>query len=265
MSKHVLFNIVPPKRLLYLMAGACLFSTHNLVAQSGVSTPTNANTNTSASTQDSALFNLTLPPLEVFLETAEAAPSVQRVEALINEQAHRLDATRKEWLNNFRLNTNYSYGSMGSMTESSATGQGTYFQYFGEEMSLYNVGGSITIPMDLFFGRQDRIKAGKAQIEQARQEKALMIEQRKIAITELYAAAVNQLRMLKITAEANTLGESSVKLSEMEYLNGSLPLDELSRRKRENALAAASYEETQAALFSAILRLEILTGLKLIK
>jgi len=151
------------------------------------------------------------------------------------------------------------------MTESSATGQGTYFQYFGEEMSLYNVGGSITIPLDLFFGRQDRIKAGKAQIEQAKQEKALMIEQRKIAITELYAVAASQLRVLRANADANASGESTVKLSELEYLNGNLSFDEISRRKREYALAAASFEESKAMLFSTILRLELLTGIKLIK
>ncbi|NLE33363.1 MAG: TolC family protein [Bacteroidales bacterium] len=249
---------------LYLLVGTGFFLSHHLTAQSVATTAPQQKTET-RSWEDSTLLNLFLPPLEIFLQTAETAPSVQRAEAFVKEQTHRLDATRKEWLNNFRLNTNYSYGSMGSMTESSATGQGTYFQYFGEEMSLYNVGGSITIPLDLFFGRQDRIKAGKAQIEQAKQEKALMIEQRKIAITELYAVAASQLRVLRANADANASGESTVKLSELEYLNGNLSFDEISRRKREYALAAASFEESKAMLFSTILRLELLTGIKLIK
>jgi hypothetical protein len=47
---------------------------------------------------------------------------------------------------------------------------------------LYNVGGSITIPLDLFFGRQDRIKPGRHRLN-SETEKTLMIEQRKIAIT----------------------------------------------------------------------------------
>lgn len=250
-------------RTLFL-ALACSVSTCCLAIQSGVeSSPTGVNG--ALVIQDSTLLSLSMPPLEVFLQTAETAPSVKRAEAFVKEQTHRLDATRREWLNNLRFNTNYSYGSMGSMTESSATGQGTYFQYFGEEMSLYNVGGSITIPLDFFFGRQDRIKAGRAQIEQAKQEKAVMVEQRKIIITELYSAAISQCRMLKIAADANTAGESTIKLSELEYINGSITLDELSRRQREYALAAASYEDSKAALFSAILRLELLTGIKLIK
>jgi len=92
-----------------------------------------------------------------------------------------------------------------------------------------------------------------------------MIEQRKIAITELYAVAASQLRVLRANADANASGESTVKLSELEYLNGNLSFDEISRRKREYALAAASFEESKAMLFSTILRLELLTGIKLIK
>jgi outer membrane protein TolC len=253
------------KHRLILFAVFCLMTIHNMIAQNGTDVQGNTIVNQTSTQADSSLLHLTLPPLDIFLQTAESAPTVKRAEAFIKEQEHRLNITRKEWLNYFRLNTNYSYGAMGSMTESSATGQGTYFQYFGEEMSLYNVGGSIAIPLDLFFSRPEKIKASKAQVEQALQDKAALTEQRKMVITELYALAVSQLNIVKVTAEANTVAESTVKLAELDYLNGAITLDDLSTIKRNNALAATAYEESKASLFSAVLRLELLTGIKLIK
>jgi len=219
---------------------------------------------TSFIVEDARLLALTLPPLETFLASAEKSPSVLRAKAYQEEQEHRLAVTRKEWLNNIRGNANYSYGSMGSMTESSATGQGTYFQYFGENMSLYNVGGSVTIPLDLFFGRNDRIKANKSQIEQAKFQMEQTIEERKLVITEVYASLVASLKMLKTTTEAYTIAESDVKLGELEYLNNSITLQELSGRRRDFTLSAASYEETKAKLFIAVHQLELITGIKLI-
>jgi outer membrane protein TolC len=221
----------------------------------------------SLSTQaiDAKLLNLRLPALDVFLQTAEMAPSVLRSKAYESEQKHRLDVTRKEWLNNIRGNANYSYGSMGSMTESSATGQGTYFQYYGEIMSVYNLGGSVTIPLDLFFGRKDRILANKDQIKQAEYQTLQYIEDRKIVITELYATIVSSINMLKITVGAYTIADANVKLGEMEYINNSITLQVLSERRRDYTLAAASYEESKATLFKAVLQLEMATGIKLIQ
>jgi outer membrane protein TolC len=214
--------------------------------------------------EDKPLLLLVVPPLQTFLEKAELSPTVSRAKAYQEEQEHRLNVTKKEWMNYIRANSNYSYGSMGSMTETSATGQGTYFQYFGEEMSLYNIGGSVTIPLDLFFGRKDRIKANQSQIEQAKHQVEQTIEDRKLVITQVYAELVANLRMLKITAGAFTVAETNVKLGEMEYANNNITLQELSGRHRDQTLAAASYEETKSNLYTSVRHLELITGIKLI-
>jgi outer membrane protein TolC len=229
-------------------------------------------TNNAAATSMPASFNLTeeaymnvsLPPLEAFLQTAETSPGVLRSKAYVKEQEYRMNVTKKEWLNYIRANANYSYGSMGSMTESSATGQGTYFQFYGEVMSLYNIGGSITFPLDFFFGRLDRIKANKSQVDQAKYQTLQEIETRKIQITELYASVLRNLSLLKITAEAKTVAESNVKMGEMEYINGSTTLQVLSGQRRDLTLAASSYEDIKSELFKAILTLELITGIKIL-
>lgn len=230
----------------------------------GQITPNGSIPDSSLIAEDAPLLTLVLPPLEKFLEQAEQSPTVSRAKAYQEEQEHRLNVTKKEWLNNIRGNSNYSYGSMGSMTETSATGQGTYFQYFGEEMSLYNIGASVTFPLDFFFGRKDRIKANQSQIEQAKYQVEQTIEDRKLVITQVYAEMVANLRMLKITAGAFTVAETNVKLGELEYANNSITLQELSGRHRDMTLAAASYEETKSKLYTSVRHLELITGIKLI-
>jgi|GEM_PF-636031 len=238
----------------------------NLHAQDNTNVPEPTVSTPDYSTMDDVdLLDIKLPLLDVFLQTAESSPVVMQAKAYEKEQSYRLNVTKKEWMNYIRGVANYSYGSMGSMTESSATGQGTYFQYFGEVMSLFNVGGSITVPLDLFFGRTDKIKAGKAQVEQAKYQTLQTIEDRKIVITELYAAIIRHLRLLKTTAEATTVAESNVRMGELDYINGSITLQEISGRKRDLTLAMSSYEESKAELFKAVMRLEMITGIKIIK
>ncbi len=230
----------------------------------GQTAPNGGMPDSSLIAEDAQLLTLTIPPLETFLERATTSSAVSRAKAYQEEMEHRLDVTRKEWLNNIRGNANYSYGSMGSMTETSATGQGTYFQYFGEEMSLYNIGGSVTLPLDMFFGRKDRIKANKSLIEQAKYQVEQTIEDSKLVITQVYAELVANLRMLKITAGSFTVTESNVKLGELEYANNSISLQELSSRIRDLTLAAATYEETKTKLYVSVRHLELITGIKLI-
>jgi len=56
---------------------------------------------------DDQLLTLTLPPLEIFLERADQSPTTLRAKAYQEEQEHRLNVTRKEWLNNDMFSPKY--------------------------------------------------------------------------------------------------------------------------------------------------------------
>jgi len=215
-------------------------------------------------TDNIELLNVELPPLQYFLDAALNAPTVEMFRAMKKEQEIRLKLTKNEWLNYLRGVSNYSYGSMGSMTEASATGQSTYFQYYGQTMSLYNVGASLTLPLDLFFNRKSKINAQEAQIEQANYRLLQAIEDRKILIIENYSIAVQNLELLRVLQESVTIANSSVKMGELEYINGKIDLAALSALKREQTLALSTHQDAKATLNRAILKLELLTNLKII-
>jgi outer membrane protein TolC len=220
---------------------------------------------TDSDTTEVDLQNIELPPLQYFLDAALNSPTVNMNRALKKEQENRLKITKREWLNNIRGNGNYSYGSMGSMTESSATGQSTYFQYFGEVMSLYNIGASITIPLDLIFSQKNKIKAQEAVVEQANYKLLQAIEDRKLLIVETYSIAIQNLKSLRVTEESVAISNSSVKFAELEYINGRINLSELNTIKRAQTLALLTNQEAKTALTVAIQKLEILTNVKIIK
>lgn len=211
------------------------------------------------------LLDVKLPPLQVFLDAAINAPSVEMYRSSKREQEERMNLIKNEWLNYIRGVANYSYGSMGSMTEASSTGQSTYFQYYGETMSLYNVGASITLPLDLFFNRKHKLNIQENQIEQANNRLLLALEERKIVIIENYSVAVQNLELLRVSQEAVSIAHSSVKLGELEYINGKIDLTALNALNREQTLSMSTHQEAKTALTIAILKLELLTNVKIIK
>lgn len=211
------------------------------------------------------LKNVELPPLQIFLETAYNSPNVEMIRAFKREQENRLKLIKNEWANYIRGVGNYSYGSMGSMSETSATGQSTYFQYFGETMSLYNVGVGITLPIDLIVNRKTKIKVQENEIEQANYQLLQAIENRKIQIIDIYSVARRNLDLLKVAQEASTIANSSIELAELEYINGKIKLETLNIIKRNQTLAEYSLQDAKSELLSAIIKLEQLTLIKIIK
>jgi len=231
-------------------------------------------TETTKATTDSVLsinsdnfdiLNIELPPLQYFLDAALNAPTVGMFRAMKKEQENRLKLTKNDWLNYLRGVGNYSYGSMGSMTEASATGQSTYFQYYGQTMSLYNVGASVTVPLDMIFNQKTKIKVQESLVEQTNYKLLQAIEDRKIMIIETYSMAVQNLESLRVTGESVAISNSSVKLGELEYINGKIDLAELTSIKRTQALSLITYQEAKTALTVAIQKLELLTNLKIIR
>lgn len=230
-----------------------------------IKTEAKASTGDTLSIENVELMNIELPPLQKLLETAINAPTVEMYRAKKTEQESRLSLVKNDWMNYIKGVANYSYGSMGSMTETSATGQSTYFQYFGEQMSLYNIGAGITIPLDLILNKKHRYKVQKSLVEQADYQILEALEQRKMLIVENYSMAIQNLELLRVSQDALSISKANVKLGEFEYINGSIKLDVLNELRREETVALFTQQQAKAALTVAILKLELLTNIKIIK
>ncbi|HEY5499031.1 MAG TPA: TolC family protein [Bacteroidales bacterium] len=198
---------------------------------------------------------LTLPPLSVFLEAAESSYKVGSLKATKEEEEGSLLSSKREWMNTLRAVGDYKFGNsnINIITQSS------------NFTNTYNAGASISVPLDVIYDRKNRIRKQQARVNKADFDVKQAIEELKLLIAETYITAIQQMNTLKVRAESKELSDADVKMSETNYLNGNLELSELNYRKSMQATAIANYETTRAELNKAILHLELLTNVKILK
>jgi hypothetical protein len=101
-------------------------------------------------TQD--LLSVQLPPLDTLFEGAKKSSMVEFYKLRMEGQELALKTERRRWLEYFTLYGTYQYGVIGinSYTNLGANFAVVY-QNSGGEQLWYNVGGSLTIPLDMVF------------------------------------------------------------------------------------------------------------------
>jgi len=198
---------------------------------------------------------LTLPPLSVFLEAAESSYKVGSLKATKEEEEGSLLSSKREWMNTLRAVGDYKFGNsnINIITQSS------------NFTNTYNAGASLSVPLDVIYDRKNRIRKQQARVNKADFDVKQAIEELKLLIAETYITAIQQMNTLKVRAESKELSDADVKMSETNYLNGNLELSELNYRKSMQATAITNYESTRAELNKAILHLELLTNVKILK
>jgi len=208
--------------------------------------------------------SIVLPPLSVFLETAENGSRVNLQKAKKEEEEGSLIKIEREWMSSIRAFGNYQYGALGANVMN-ATTAGQTLQYSSQVQSIYNGGIAFTLPLDIIWDRKNRIRTQQARIKQSDYQIKQALEELKIEISEFYLVALQQLNTLKVRSESVTIANSDIKMSEANFLNGHLTLSEYSYRKSMQATAITNYEATKAELNKAILHLELLTNIKILK
>jgi len=208
---------------------------------------------------------MVLPPLSYLLETAANSPKVSTLRATKEEASGILKTVKRNWLNSFFGFGTYQYGQYGADVYNTTSLTGVVRQYTSQAQSVYSTGIGASIPLELFFDRKNKIYTQQTKIKQLDYQITDAVNEQKMRIAETYSIAVQQLAVLKIKADLYTLSNSSLKLGETEYLSGNITLAEFKSIKSEQAMALISYESTRAELNKAILFLEIMTGVHIIK
>lgn len=207
-------------------------------------------------------LNLQLPPLGVLLDNARQNPDLRYFELQVDQEQSELRSTRRTWLKYFKLNGGYQYGMVNNLA-SVAEGLDP-FVYSARKQSLYNVGASLSFPLDEIFDRRNRIKRQKFKIEQAKANAERGSDELTMKVIDSYTAALEQLSLIRTKSEAATLASAQYKLSESDFVNGKIDAQTLSRQKNIESAALREYEETRSMLNNALLKLEILTRTKLV-
>lgn len=217
------------------------------------------------SSMPTEIDKLELPPLPVFLDAVIENATVKRAQSQVEQVRNQYRLQKRNWWNYFRFNGNYSYGRYNVIGNASDEFTPMYQTTMSSAQHNFNVGASVGISLGELFNRPLKLKDYRYQIEQLQYSQEEVMEQRKLRVLEAYNAVTEQLATIKAKAESAALYNAQMKISENNFIQGTIDIISLSLERARRSGAVVSYEQARVALHNSIVLLEMLTNVKVIK
>lgn len=217
------------------------------------------------SSMPTEIDKLELPPLSVFLDAVIENATVKRAQSQVEQVRNQYRLQKRNWWNYFRFNGNYSYGRYNVIGNASDEFTPMYQTTMSSAQHNFNVGASVGISLGELFNRPLKLKDYRYQIEQLQYSQEEVMEQRKLRVLEAYNAVTEQLATIKAKAESAALYNAQMKISENNFIQGTIDIISLSLERARRSGAVVSYEQARVALHNSIVLLEMFTNVKVIK
>lgn len=213
--------------------------------------------------EENARFQL--PPLQTLLEDARINnPQILQNNANVEAAQYDLKIEKRKWLSYLSARAGYNYGILGTYSDFETEYKPLTTTYTGSSQHSYSVGANLTIPINDLVSRGSSVKKQRKIIEQAEYNREIIYNMLKIEIIELYTNIQALLAILQRQSETLITFDANYKITANNFINGKASPYDLSVVKNEQTKALAEYESTKAKLTSLILRLEIITGSKIV-
>lgn len=200
-----------------------------------------------------------LPPLAVLFENAKSTPRVMSLQKA-QEIAEAEVAKQKRHIFSY-INGHASYGY--GKTDMWGQGQTGYSiilkQYQGSEQSYWNVGVSLSVPLEDILDLTAAVKRKKLEVDQAIYQKDLAYDQLKLQIAGLFTKITNDLIRLKTASENAAIYQGAGSLNLEDFHNGNMTIEDFAWTKSREDGAVSSYQNLQTTIITDILTLEIIT------
>lgn len=208
---------------------------------------------------------LELPPLSVFLDAVTENATVKRAQSQLEQVKNQYRLEKRDWWNYFRLNGNYSYGRYNIVGNTSDEFTPMYQTTTASAQNNYNVGASVSVSIGDLVNRPIKLKDYRYQIEQLQYTQEEVMESRRLTVLEAYNAVTEQLATIKAKAETAALYNAQMKISENNFIQGSIDIITLSLERARRSGAVTNYEQSRVMLHNSIILLEMLTNVRIIK
>lgn len=206
--------------------------------------------------------SLILPPIDSLFLSLESNPNIKAQDYRILEQESVIKSQKREWINYLRFSSSYQYGYQGAESLVQGFLIPAYYQTAQNAQNLYHVGVSLTIPFGDIIDRGNKVKKEKIRLGQIQAEKEISINEQKFIIIELYNKANEQLTSYKIKAEAKNYAEFKTRISQKDFINGIISIDELTVAKHSESVAISDFQKSKSELMIALMKLEIICNYK---
>jgi outer membrane protein TolC len=203
--------------------------------------------------------NFHLPPLAVLFENAKSTPQIITLEKARQLAQAEVAKQKRHIFSYITGRASYNYGKTDMWGNNSTTASPMVYQFQGSEQSYWNVGASLSLPLDDVLDLGAAVKRKKLEADQAVLAKDIAYDQLKLQIATLFVKITNDLVTLKTIGEGAAAYQGAGALTREDFENGNLSIEEFAYTKQRESQQVTNYQTLQTSITTDILTLEILT------
>ena len=200
-----------------------------------------------------------LPPLAILFENAKSNPNIMSLEKARQIAQAEVAKQKRHIFSYLKAHASISYG----MGDSWGTSENAYspmlMQYQGTETNYWNVGASLSLPLEDVLDLAAAVKRKKMQADLAVLQKDIAFDNLKLQIATLFVKITNNLVALKSASEAAAAYTGAGALNREDFENGNMTISGYAYNKQGEIAAVQGYQSLQTAITTDIITLEILT------
>lgn len=207
-------------------------------------------------------FNLTnfhLPPLAVLFENAKANPDILLLAKEQQIAQAEVEKQKRHIFSYIQGHASYGYGKADMWGNNSSTYSPVLYQYQGSEQSYWNIGASLSIPVEDILDLKAAVRRKRLEVDRIQIQKDAAFDQLKLRIASLWIKITNDLVLLKTASENAAIYQGAGALNQEEFVKGNMSIEQFASTKQEENTAVATYQNLQTQITTDILTLELLT------
>ena len=239
------------------ISSLCLTASAQSAADSGIS----AGFFDSSQEKDISFSEFKLPPLSVLFENAKSNPTILQI-AKQQEIAQAEVAKQKKHIFSYVSGTasaSYGLSDIWSGSQGTGYGSGMVWQPHSSEQSYWNVGVSVSVPLEDILDLGPSVKRKRLEVENFQIQKDIAYDNLKLQIVTLYIKITNNLVALKSAGESAAAYQGASSLNEVEFHHGNMEIEAYASTGERSMGAVNAYQSLLTEITTDIVTLEILT------
>lgn len=200
-----------------------------------------------------------LPPLAILFENAKANPQILSLEKAREIAQAEVAKQKRHIFSYLKAHASYSYGIGDSWGTSENAYSPMLTQYQGTKNNYWNVGASLSLPLEDVLDLTASVKRKKLEVDQAILQKDIAFDNLKLEIASLFVRITNNLVALKTAGESAAAYLGAGALNREDFENGNMSIGGYAYDKQREIQTVQSYQSLQTSITTDIITLEILT------
>ena len=239
------------------ISSLCLTASAQSADDSGIS----AGFFDSSQEKDISFSEFKLPPLAVLFENAKSNPNILQI-AKQQEIAQAEVAKQKKHIFSYvtgSASASYGLSDIWSGSQGTGYGSGMVWQPHSSEQSYWNVGVSVSVPLEDILDLGPSVKRKRLEVENIQIQKDAAYDQLKLQIVSLYIKITNNLVALKTAGESAAAYQGASSLNEVEFHHGNMEIEAFAGTGQQSMSSVSAYQSLLTEITTDIVTLEILT------